>query len=173
MPLEWQYADDCDFIDEDMEQLRQVEEYAKQILPQWNLIVNETKTEYVKVSLASKTEKDDQDKPLINNEPWRSSKSLGSLLCSEKYIISRCIKGEVSLRKFEKVWLTRKKILLDRKLRLYEAQVVSVMLYNSNSWSATKTSLKKLDVTHRRHLRRIEPILTTVYMFKVSDIRSF
>ena len=40
LPLEWQYADDCDFIDEDMEQLRQVDEYAKQIVPQLNLIVN-------------------------------------------------------------------------------------------------------------------------------------
>ena len=76
-------------------------------------------------------------------------------MCSEKDITSRCIKGEAAFRKFEKVLLTRKKISLDRKLRLYEAQVVSVMLYNSNSWSATKTSLEKLDVTHRRHLRRI------------------
>ena len=95
------------------------------------------------------------NQPLINNEPWRTSESLGSLLCSEKDITSRCIKGEAAFRKFEKVWLTRKKISLDRTLRLYEAQVVSVMLYNSNSWSATKTSLEKLDVTHRRHLRRI------------------
>ena len=50
----------------DMEQLRQVEEYTKQILPQWNLIVNATKTEFVKVNLPSKT--DYQDQPLINNE---------------------------------------------------------------------------------------------------------
>ena len=74
LPLEWQYAYDCDFINEDIEQLRQVEEYAKQILPQWNLIVNKTKTEFVKVSLAIKNEKDDKDQPLINNEPWRSSR---------------------------------------------------------------------------------------------------
>ena len=122
LPLEYQYADDCDFIYEDMEQLKQVEEYAKQILPQWNLIVNETKTEFVKVSLASKNEKVDKDQPLINNEPWRSSISLGSLLCSEKDITSRCIKGEAAFRKFEKAWMTRKKISLDRKLRPYEAK---------------------------------------------------
>jgi len=29
------------------------------------------------------------------------------------------------------------------------------MLYNSNSWSVPTTKLKKLDVTHRRHLRKI------------------
>ena len=53
------------------------------------------------------------------------------------------------------MWLTGKKISLDRKLHLYEAQVVSVMMYNSNSWCATSSALNHLDVTHRRHLRRI------------------
>ena len=47
------------------------------------------------------------------------------------------------------------KISLDRKLRLYEAQVVSVIMYNANSWSPTKAALHKLDVTHRRHLHMI------------------
>ena len=46
-------------------------------------------------------------------------------------------------------------ISLERKLKLYEAQVVSVLIYNANSWSPTKSSLNKLDVTHRRHLRAI------------------
>ena len=105
---------------------------------------------------SAKTEKDENDQPVLNNEPWRSSKSLGSLLCTEKDIVSRCSKGEVAFRKFEKVWITgNKKISLDRKLHLYEAQVVSVMMYNSNSWSPSKAALKKLDVTHRRHLRKI------------------
>ena len=67
-----------------MEQLRQVAECAEQILPQLNLIINETKTVIVKVSFASKAEKDYQDQPLINNKTWHSRKSLGSLSCFEK-----------------------------------------------------------------------------------------
>ena len=43
----------------------------------------------------------------------------------------------------------------ERKLKLYEAQVVSVLMYNSNSWAPTKAALNELDVTHRRHLRTI------------------
>ena len=76
-------------------------------------------------------------------------------VCTEKDIISRCNKAEIAFRKFQKVWLMGKKISLDRKLKLYEAQVVSVLMYNSNSWAPTKAVLNKLDVTHRRHLRTI------------------
>jgi hypothetical protein len=155
MPLEWEYADDCDFADEDISVLQELEKYAQHILPQWNLTVNETKTEYQKIYLAKKGDTDEKNQPLINNEPWRSSKSLGSLLCTEKDIASRCTKGEIAFRKYQKVWLMGSKISLDRKLRLYEAQVVSVIMYNANSWSPTKAALHKLDVTHRRHLRAI------------------
>ena len=155
MPIEWEYADDCDFAAEDLEELKELERLAQTILPQWNLKVNESKTEYVHFYLASKNDRDAQNQPLINNEPWRSSKSLGSLLCTEKDIISRCNMAEIAFRKFQKVWLMGKKISLDRKLKLYEAQVVSVLMYNSNSWAPTKAALNKLDVTHRRHLRTI------------------
>ena len=67
----------------------------------------------------------------------------------------RMILAESAFKKYQKVWLTGKKISLDRKVRLYDAQVVSVLLYNSNSWSPTKATLNKLDTMHRRHLRAI------------------
>ena len=133
IPMEWQYSDDCDFNDEDEAALKEMEKQAKITLAEWNLTVNQSKTEYVKFYVAAKKEKDHNNKTLHKDEPWRSNKLLGSLLCSEKDIASRCIKGDIAFRKFEKVWLTGKKITLGRRLRLYEAQVVSVMMYNSNS----------------------------------------
>ena len=51
--------------------------------------------------------------------------NLGGLVNSA----SRCIKGDIAFRKFEKVSLTGKKITLGRRLCLYEFQVVSVMTY--------------------------------------------
>ena len=147
--MEWQYSDDCDFNDEDEAALKELEKQAKITLAEWNLTVNKSKTEYVKFYVAAKKEKDHKNKPLHKDEPWRSNKLLGSLLCSKKDIASRCIKGDIAFRKFEKVWLTGEKITLGRRLRLYEAQVVSVMMYNSNSWCATDVALNKLDVTHR------------------------
>ena len=53
------------------------------------------------------------------------------------------------------MWLSGKKISLERKLRLYDAQVVSVLIYNSNSWSPKKATMDKIDTLHRRHLRSI------------------
>ena len=44
---------------------------------------------------------------------------------------------------------------LKKKLLVYEAQVVSVLLYNCGCWSAPKDVLAKVDVCHRKHLRRI------------------
>ena len=46
------------------------------------------------------------------------------------------IKQLNNVKKFEKVRLSGKKIFLSRKLKLYIAQVVSVILYNANSWAA-------------------------------------
>ena len=59
----------------------------------------------------------------------------------------------MAFKTFQKVWLQRSKINLERKMSIYEAQVVSVILYNSNSWAAPKKVLEKLDISHRKHLR--------------------
>ena len=154
-PTEWEYSDDCDFADEDLESLRSFLPQVREVLAEWNLQVNESKTEFTTVYLAQQKDKDQAGQPIANNEPWRSSKSLGSLLCTEKDITRRRILAESAFKKFEKIWLSGKKISLDRKLRLYDAQVVSVLLYNSNSWSPTKATLNKIDTLHRRHLRAI------------------
>ena len=77
---------------------------------------------------------------------------LGSILCSTSDIKKRCILGNVSYANFKKVW-SKNNISFDRKLKIYEAQIVSIMLYNCNSWAAPAHILEHLDVTHRNHLR--------------------
>ena len=62
---------------------------------------------------------------------------------------------DIAFKKFEKVWLTGEKISLERKLRLYDAQVTSVLLFNSNGWIPKKATMDKIDTLHRRHLRTI------------------
>ena len=70
-------------------------------------------------------------------------------------LIKKRMLTQAVFEKYKKVWLTGKKISLDRKLRLYDAQVLSVLLYNANSWSPTKATMEKIDTLHRRHLRTI------------------
>ena len=70
-------------------------------------------------------------------------------------VTSQLITLLYAFRTFDKVWLEGTKIPLKKKLQVYEAQVVSVLLYNCGCWSAPKDVLAKLDACHRRHLRRI------------------
>ena len=51
------------------------------------------------------------------------------------------------------------KVNLTLKVRLYNAYIRPIMLYNSGTWGLTKFWTDKLDATRRRHLRRIVQIV--------------
>ena len=44
---------------------------------------------------------------------------------------------------------------ISKLIQIYEAIVVSVIMYNCSSWAAPCDVLRKLDVCHRSHLRQI------------------
>ena len=48
--------------------------------------------------------------------------------------------GNVAFSKFANVWM-KSKISVDKKIKIYEAQIVSILLYNCNSWAVPQTSL--------------------------------
>ena len=76
-------------------------------------------------------------------------------MCSKEDIQNRIILANVAFEKYKKVWMQGSRINLKTKIKIYEAYVVSVMLYNCNSWAAPQAVLNKLDVCHRKHLRQI------------------
>ena len=155
MPVEWEYADDVDFVDEKLETLQELLPQCKKVLGEWNLRLNEAKTEFVHFYLAGKGQLDSDGAVLSEHEAWRTSKSLGSLLCSTADIGHRIILANVAFKTYSKLWLKGTKIPLKRKLQVYDAMVISVLLYGCGSWSAPKHVMEKLDVCHRRHLRSI------------------
>ena len=92
MSLEWEYAADVDFV-------------------AWNIFVNKAKNDNVHIFLANTSETNDAGNMLRVNEKCRSSKTLGSLLCSAK---TRCILGNAAFRFFWKMWMRRPNIPLDK-----------------------------------------------------------
>ena len=75
------------------------------------------------------------------------------MLCSKEDISRRICLGYAAFNKYKKAWNNR--ISLSKRLLLYEALVVSVLMYNSSCWAAPKSVLEKLYIAHRRHLRSI------------------
>ena len=145
MPLESEYSDDVDFLDTDKANLDAILPIVKDVLSKWCLYMNDDKTEEVHVYLSKRDDVDSSGKSLVDNEDWRSSKLLGSLLCSVKDITHRIILGNIAFNNFRNIWMKGKKISLARRLRVYDAQVVSILLYNSGSWAAPEHVFKKLD----------------------------
>ncbi len=168
LPLDTEYADDVDFMDEEEENLRKIYSVATDILESWNLFVNEDKFDITRVYLARPGEKDATGKVIAGSEEWRKSITLGSMLCSKADIQRRISLGYGAFNKYKKAWT--KKIPLQKRLLLYEALVVSVLMYNSSCWAAPKAILDKLDVVHRRHLRSI---LNYKYPHVISNINLY
>ena len=155
LPLESAYADDGDFMDEDEDILKQLLPLAKDILSEWNLHINDDKTKFTKFYLANTNEIDEEGNLLRGNESWRMCKMLGSLMSSTEDIANRCNLANIAFTNYNKVWCKKSNITLEKKLVVYEALVISVIMYNSSSWAAPQDVFNKLDAFHRKHLRRI------------------
>ena len=153
MPLEWAYADDTEFLDEEKEPLDFIYMKAPAVFEKFNLTVNTSKTEKVHCFLADKAE--DIDNEIRGEEAWRKVKLLGSLLCTLADLRNRLRLGTVAFRAFWKMWVRRRLLSLKLRIRLYDALVVSVMLYNCSSWAIPSSALEDLDVLHRKHLRML------------------
>lgn len=70
-------------------------------------------------------------------------------------MLHRCLTSNIAFQSYWKMWMRGPKISLSKWMLLYNAMVVSVMLYNSGSWAVPVMILYKLDACHRCHLRSI------------------
>lgn len=53
MPIETEYADDVELLDEDPEKLQEVYEISKRVLGEWSLYIND-KTTFTRIYVANK-----------------------------------------------------------------------------------------------------------------------
>ena len=134
-----------DFANEEQPPLKALLPVIHNTLEEWNLKVNESKTEFIHIHL---------DNP-AGEESWWTSKSLGTFLCGKADLTHRCILGTAAFRSLWAMWMRRPHLTLEKILLIYHTIIVPIMLYNCDSWAIPKTSLNQLDKCHRQHLRSI------------------
>ena len=142
IPDESVYADDADFINVSPTQNDNLMSAVTDIFPEYNLIINDTKTEQTVLKRGNR-----------NDETWRSTKKLGSLLGDHEDILQRKQLAITSLRNLNEIWIRKNRIRPEIRVKLYKTIVKPVLLYNSQTWGLTKSDENNLDSFHRKQLR--------------------
>ena len=143
-PNEIAYADDLDFISNkeyiDLDKITP-------IMEKYNLIINKDKTEYV-------TLKRDVDR---KKETWRDSKKVGTLIGDLEDTKRRSQLASAAMNRYNKIWMSegKYKIKNKTKMTIYKTLVKPILIYNCSTWGLTKAEESKIDVFHRKQLKRV------------------
>ncbi|XP_029654783.1 uncharacterized protein LOC115228316 [Octopus sinensis] len=120
--MELIYADDIDFVSEEMNDIRIALDYAPEVFRKWFLKMNEQKTEFITVKRESK----------VTDEIWKRSRKVGSLLGDWKDVNRRKILSTLALKRLKSTSYTH--LSNPVKVRLYNAFILPILLYNSGTW---------------------------------------
>lgn len=147
LPPEIGYADDQDFISRSADFINKIEKEATSSLANWSLKVNPTKTE--RTVLKKKREGDG------NEETWRKTKKLGTLLGDNEELKRRKSLAAHALTKTSNLWSRNAFVSEQRRLRVYNACVKPILAYNMGTWALSQNETTRLDCFHRKQLRRV------------------
>ena len=139
LPSNIAYADDVDFILCDDEMPTDVLiELTRDVFVRYNLILNDTKTEITEISRQA-----DLSKTL----------KLGSILDDGADINRRNQLAMAALKKYQEIW-KNPYISMNNKINIYNVYVKSILIYNCSTWCNSKAISDRIDIIHRKHLRK-------------------
>ena len=161
IPEEMIYADDYDHLTEELEKKTIFKWKVKDILGRSNLKVNEDKTEDTILRRAKHDKKNKE-----TNEPWRNTIKLGSKLGDKEDIQRRKNLSTGKMTQMTKIIRKKKIRRIDKIMKLYNALVRSILLYNACTWGVDLTDEKNLNSFHRRQLRQVAGVF---YPDKISN----
>ena len=150
MPEEMIYADDYDNLTTDINKRDKFLEKAPNLLRNENLKVNDGKTEK---SVLKRFKHDKKNK--TTNEPWRETVKLGSKLGDREDMKNRRELAAGAMNQMDEILRRHKMVKISKRLKLYNALVRSVLLYNCCTWGMSTKDEKEMDSFHRRQLRRV------------------
>lgn len=160
---ELQYADDISWITGNFDSGTS---YMKKVIPDRlknrNLTINTSKTEEYTINHANR------------NSSWKTCRYLGTLLDTESDIQRR---KRLALAAFTKLKpaLRDRKLQLKLKIRIFDALVSSIFLYNAELWTLTSTLNKSIDTFQRKLLRwtmniRYPQTMTNEEVYRKTDL---
>ena len=141
LTIDQQYADDIGWATTNKETTENIKKTVPQKLKDRNLTINIEKTEEYTIT---------RDGP----EEWKRCKYLGSLIDTEEDIKRRTGLAISTYNQLKHI-LNSRKTSIAVKMRIFDAYVCSVFLYNCELWTPTTKIENKVDVLQRSFLRKI------------------
>lgn len=135
--METAYADDVDFISETEDVLLLIQQEAPHILAKWKLRVNLDKTE----------------RYTLHHGAECNIRKLGCFISSTKEVEHRCNLANAAFNTKWRLWLRSNIVRKSVRTRLYNALILPMFTYNIGTIATTESTFKRMDVTHRKHLR--------------------
>jgi hypothetical protein len=141
--MEALYADDADCITDSYPIVVITEAMIPEVLAQYRLKVNASKTELTKSYSGSPQE-----------TPTTKTKKLGSKLNAADNLKYRM---GLAVATFNKLWRLWKSTSASKEMKpqMYKACILPILMYNTGACSLSLAKLEKLDSFHRRQLRKV------------------
>ena len=125
--IDQQFADDIGWIGNSKQKLCEKEVEISNTLATRNLKINKTKTETISVSKTG-------------NDDWKNCKYLGSYFDTNKDICHRKQLSMAAFQKYKNILLS-KKLSISTRMRIFNAYITSIFLYNSGLWTTTQKNM--------------------------------
>jgi hypothetical protein len=113
----------------------------------WNLIINESKTQECTIQKKRGNNQDSLD--------WQDIKILGSRLGMDQEIKIRTQRAALAMRQYRQYFTKYRVFDLHRRIRIFKTVVLPHYLYNAGTWALTRNQEEKIDSHHRRLLREV------------------
>ena len=137
--LDQQYADDVSWISTEDKTIKMIKDTVPNKLKEHNLNTNPTKDEEYKITRNG-------------SEEWKQCKYLGSYIHTERDIKSRKCKAMAAYTHYKHI-LTDRKLDMKTRMRVFNAYVTSVFMYNTEIWTINKKTEHTIDVFQRNLYR--------------------
>ena len=171
------FADDLAEISTTQKQLQEKTNKLNTFARKTGLKINVTKTKVMSINQGMTEPITIDDQPVENVEDFTY---LGSIISSDngakKDIQSRLAKARAAFHRLQPIWKSRN-FSINTKLKLYNSNIKSVLLYGSECWRIIQSDIQKVEAFHNSCLRKIHRIfwpnkITNINLLRISKCDS-